>query len=118
MTASALLTAASNLLGTSGAWCTHANARNASGVWCSPGHSTAVAWDLQGSLIAAKERGGYSGLDLWGAYEALHAQIPSTFKPNNRDLEFWNDSLVYADIAGIFTAAQSSIPIDPQNTAA
>jgi len=77
-----------------------------------------VAWDLQGSLIAAKERGGYSGLDYWGAYEAVHAQIPSSFKPNNRDLEFWNDTLVYSSIAGIFSAAQLVIPTDPHNTAA
>lgn len=117
MSSSALLTAAAALVSTAAAWTTKANARDASGVWCPYDSPTATSWDMFGALKRAQSNGSYTVLDFWGAYKAMQAQIPSTFHHDNHDLEFYNDSLTFAQVAGVFTAAQSSIPTNPDNTA-
>lgn len=117
MSSTALLSAAAALVSTSTAWTTHANARDASGVWCPYDSPAAKSWDIFGALKRAESNGSYTVLDYWGAYEALRKQIPAGFHHGNQDIELYNDSLIFAQVAGVFTAAQSAVPTEPHNTA-
>lgn len=98
-----LLTDAAALVDTSAAWCVGANARNAEGIWVPAGHSTAVAWDIYGSLMKAQAEGSYSVADFQEAYAHTRGKIPSDFGDGNQDIEYYNDSLEFGDVAAIFS---------------
>lgn len=98
-----LLTDAAALVATSTGWCVGANARNADGVWVPIGHSTAVAFDIFGSLKKAQLAGSYSVSDFNEAYTHCRGKIPTDFGDGNRDIEYYNDSLEFGDVAAIFS---------------
>lgn len=103
MTTAALLSSAASLISTSAAWCTKANARNAAGVWTPIDHSDAVAWDIFGALKKAQLAGSYSVSDFEGALAHVRAKIPAGFHHDNQDIEFYNDSLTFSQVAAIFS---------------
>lgn len=98
-----LLTDAAALLSTSTAWCVGANARNASGIWVAIDNPTAVAWDIFGALKKAQAQGSYTVSDFETSLAHCRAKIPSTFHHDNQDIEFYNDSLSFGQVAAIFS---------------
>lgn len=98
-----LLTDAAALVSTQAAWCIGANARDASGVWCPIDSPRAVAWDIFGSLKKAQLAGSYSVSDFELAYVHVRGKIPSGFHHNNQDIEYYNDSLTFSEVAAIYT---------------
>jgi hypothetical protein len=98
-----LLSAAAAILGSSGTWCKGANARDANGVWCPIGSSRAVSWDLYGALKRSQAQGSYSVADFDSAFAHLRAKVPVGFHHDNRDIEYYNDSLTFGDLAALFT---------------
>ena len=101
-----LLTDAAAIVASSSAWCKGANARDASGKWCSPLNPHAVAWDVYGALVKATVAGSYHDSDFDAAYAHLKSKIPTAFPTahqHNTDIEFYNDSLVFSNVAGLFS---------------
>ncbi len=97
-----ILTAAALILNSESRWCKRAAARKADGLPCSPLSDAAVQWDLHGSIIrAAKELDASNNQALHEAYLHLRSKIPSDRK--NKDIDLFNDSLVYSQIPPLFS---------------
>lgn len=103
MSSTDLLAAAGALLGSSSDWCVGANARDADGVWCPVGSERAVAFDLYGSLLKAFLEGSFVVSDFDGAYAHIQGKIPADFHSRNTDIDFYNDSLEFGDVAALFS---------------
>jgi len=103
MSSTDLLTAAAALVSTEAAWCQKANARDTNGVWCPPDNENAVAWDIYGALLKSKIEGSFSVSDFQGAYEHVRSKIPADFHQGNQDIEYYNDTIAFSDVAAIFS---------------
>jgi len=102
------LTDAAAIVGSSGAWCKGANARDASGKWCSPLSPNAVAWDVYGALMKAWHSNvAYHDSDFQTALAYVRAKIPAAFTGGgarkNTDIEAYNDTLAFGSVAGLFS---------------
>lgn len=96
-----LLQAAAALVSTEAAWCKRAAARKTNGLPCSPLYSGAVAWDLHGSLIRAANNLNFGNSVLHQGYQHLRGKIPPSRR--NKDIDSFNDSLIFADVAALYT---------------
>lgn len=96
-----LLSAAAVIVSAEANWCKRAAARKANGLPCSPLSPHAVAWDLNGSLLKAAQDLGLGNAVLHEAYLHLRSKIPS--ERRNKDVDYFNDSLDFADVAALFT---------------
>lgn len=96
-----VLSAAAVLINQESKWCKRAAARKADGLPCSPLSPLATRWDLHGSIIKATNNLNAGNGPLHQAYLHLRGKIPPEYK--NKDIDAFNDSLTYAQIAALFT---------------